>query len=543
MLNSAIISAYGTTEAGYGDTLSYVVAVKNTGTEAGDFGVLIWFKENAAQTITYGEPKPLGAGLSSFWELSLAMPSYDIDVWGASFHWDEGSEEWILDDSKLITRVILTDAAPLADMLEWRGPGQAQEGDQVGFAVTLANRGAIAGWIRPELNWTENGVAKRTTTSEAWLEPGAGQTFDVLFTMPGQTIEVFLLSQHWSYSAEKWITDSIYGPKTVTFGGPPIDGPPDPKLVSFTIDNEVLPGNQVRAIAGLRNEGGTWAFCRPLLWWRLGGQDYEAAPDNEGIEPGESRIFDIYFTMPDVTIQVMAVAQWWDFDARIWWASDEKGPFTVEVMADPWPHLTIPATIATFLGFFNWPKGSWEPVDIPLIDIPPEDIMIGDWVLAGLQFPVDWINWTIQKAKEVWYLASNAWETAIEAWNNADSALEGLLAVTVGSVGSFFDTIWPNLWASIVDMVNDVVLWTQHTIRWVSDRLAALEDLDLSFDSILAFVAEHLGGIEPFKTLFDTFNSVYEFMADVGDEAWSFFSNPADWIFSKLESWFDEPVS
>ena len=246
MLKSEIVSSLGATEAAFGDTISYVISIKNTGDEAGWFLLTLWYQEEDGQVGTHGDYRWLDAGEYTTWNLSLVMPARGIDIWVASFHWDYTIADLVVDDQEIITHVTLT--------------------------------------------------------------------------------------------------------------VPVVEEKADPKLVSFTIDDQVVAGAQVRAIVGLRNEGTGRGWCRPLLWWRLGGQDYEAFPPNVELDPGESLIFDIYFTMPDATIQVMVVAQWYDFDTRIWWASDEKGPFTVAVISDPWPHLDIPPVIVTFLGYFNWPK-------------------------------------------------------------------------------------------------------------------------------------------------------------------------------------------
>lgn len=432
----------------------------------------------------------------------------------------------------------------LKSVIIWgAGPVEAGYGDTISYRIWAQNIGDEAGYFFVLIRLQEDPGQTPAVGEWAWLDPAVGRHWDLSLIMPGHDDEVWAESYHWDAAAQEPRIDDDELIAHVTLTGVPVEGNPAPKIISLTIDDQVVAGAQVRAVVGLRNEGTGRGWCRPLLWWRLGGEEYEASPVNVELNPGESRIFDIYFTMPDATIQVMAVAQWWEFDSRIWWASDEKGPFTVEVVGDPWPHLALPSWIVSALDFFNWPKGSWEPIDIPIVDVPPWDIMIGEKILDGLQYPVDWLNWTIQQVKSVWGVASAAWDTAVEAWNNADSALEGLIAVPAAIVSTFWSALWPDAWSLVTNLTNTVTDWATAHFGEIWDRLNALEGLDISFDGLLAFVAEHLGEIEPFKTLFDTFNAGYQFMADVGDEAWAFFSNPVDWIFDKIESWFDEPVS
>lgn len=429
----------------------------------------------------------------------------------------------------------------LKSVLIWGiGPTEADYGEAIAYRIWAQNIGDEAGYIVVLIRLQEDPGQTPAVGEWAWLEPGIGHYWDLSLIMPGHDDEVWAESYHWDPAAQEHRIDDDELIAHVALTGADVEEKPDPKIVSFTIGDQVVAGAQVRAIAGIRNEGTGRGWCRPLLWWRLGGVDYEAAPANVELDPGDSRIFDIYFTMPDATIQVMAVAQWWDFDAIIWWASDEKGPFTVQVVEDPWPVLALPSTVVNFLSSLNWPTGDWVSIGVLGIALPPWDIMIGDWVLKGLQYPIDWLNWTIQKAKWIWGIADTAWETATEAWNNADSALEGLLAVPAAFVSAFWGALWPDAWDLVQDSIGGVYSWAMTQLGDIGDRIDALEGIELSFDGILAFVAEHLGEIEPFKTLFDTFNAVYQFMADVGDEAWAFFSNPADWIFGKIDDWLNE---
>lgn len=425
-------------------------------------------------------------------------------------------------------------------------PQEATPGESVRYQITLRNIGDEKGWLICSIAYFAEGAWQPTLGDWVELNSGQAHIYDLYLTMPSYDIDVIIDASHWDPVVNIAITDEQKGPYRLAVKEPVVQVGPVPRIMWHLPVAEAQAGSEVPYSAGVLNVGDQDGVFR--LRAALFDTFYVRSfwTDPLGVKTGFLGDFAGTFPMPDFNVRVELQAEWLDPVGWVWRDGGDPVGYSIAVVRDEWPSLVMPAVMwdALSSGWCNIVAGEWfdESIFGIGLKIPPFSFTPGYWARDAIQWVIDRINSVIDGIRSLVVTVQEAWDTA---WAAAE-AVDGWFSSATSFISTFVGTWWTEAFESVIHAIGAAVGSLNDLL---GGRITVLEDvvdtltgLDLSWDNIAANIIDIIERVPPFDFVLDVVRTITRLGIEMLDELPDFFSNPAGWIFDKIDDWLNEEV-
>jgi hypothetical protein len=419
-----------------------------------------------------------------------------------------------------------------------RRPDGAYPGDQIPIVPVIQNTGTVRTWFAMSLNWQVAGAWQSIAGANQEVSPGreAAQSFTVV--MPNVSTGFYVRILAVNPDTNLWEQVAWTGPYTVAR----LSENAYSAIIGVEFPARIRAGASGYVTVVVRNTGRVVSWLNAWFNLMVGGTITVQTPAAVWVEPNELGVWTFNFTMPPTSCQFFVRTLYVNPATNLWEQGDTT-PWTVLVLdTDEYKAVSKPPTLHSILtsDWLNVKRGAWFdqwPIVIPWWTFEPGKAIEGaiDWVIDG-------INWLVGKSKTTWQTATDAFSKAWEAFGRIDDWLRGALSWFYTQVNNWWSTTWVNVQSWVRSFIDSLQYQVNLAFSDITGLNVKITNLATDYDTFKVDFINQIKNTEPFPSMIDAYNTVQAIIEALPEELGAFFSDPAGWIFDKIDDWLNEPV-
>jgi len=430
-----------------------------------------------------------------------------------------------------------------AELFSLSLPATAKVGDTVTGVVFIRNVGDEGAWVRGQITYTTGSVWERFYSDWQFLEPGWEALFNVTFPMPSYDALCYAYAGFWEATAQVTVWGEASAGFNIKVTGLPSAAYPKAKIDSYQVPSSARVGEQVTVLVTVRNIGASQGLMMAGVAHKEAGLNVWTWGDRQWLDVGGTYLFTLTFTMPPESTDLLINAWHWDYVAGIDYLDDSAGPFDLALNTSEWLELALPDVIRSALdsNWLNFTAGQWA--ELLGFKLPPFTFEPGRWALKGLDSIIGGVNWLINKSKQIWDQAYNAFIIAGGALTKIDDWLSYAANWWSSRISEWWAAAFEWVKTEIVDRLRPVWDQLNQALRDIMGVQTNVDNLGDETRSWQSWLLGSLAQISPISELVTAYNKVEAFFSLYLGYIQDFFEDPPGFIFDKIDNWLNEEVS